>query len=69
MSVRFILQDRDSQSFVNDKDEWVTNIRGARDFRHITEAMEFARTSDRPFLDLVMTFGDVKYDVRFPAKP
>jgi hypothetical protein len=43
---------------------WTPNVKDAMDFRHILLALDFAFTLKALQLDLLVDFGDLRYDVR-----
>jgi hypothetical protein len=64
---RTIIQDRQSRLYFKQPDAWTADIGEATNFERMTAAIEFARQTGRQTLDVLMTFGDPKYDVRISA--
>jgi hypothetical protein len=64
---KIVLQNRDSLLYWKGDDQWTPHLGEAHQFAHIADANAFARKNNLPTLDIVMTFGDPKYDVRLRA--
>jgi hypothetical protein len=62
-----VLQNRESQLYLKKEGEWTALVADAAHFEHIADASAFVLRSKLPILDIVMTFGDPKYDVRLRA--
>jgi hypothetical protein len=62
--MRVILQDRKSLLYLKGVDQWTSSIQEASDFQKIIKAFDFASESKLPSIDVLMCFGDPKYDVR-----
>lgn len=67
MMMRVILQNRQSLLYFKSFDEWTDEIEEARDFRRVVSAFDYLQIFKIPNLDLVMNFGDPKYDVKTPV--
>jgi hypothetical protein len=67
MSLRVILQHRKSLLYLKGLSEWTPNIREAREFKDIVHAIDFAQLARLTELDVLMHFGDSKYDIRLAA--
>jgi hypothetical protein len=67
MIMRIILQDRQSLLYFKGFDEWTDEIEEARDFRQVVSAIDYVQIFQIPNLDVVMNFGDPKFDVRAPV--
>jgi hypothetical protein len=66
-TMRIILQDRESFLYLKQTNEWTPAVEEATDFQHLTAAMDFVRLVRIPGLDVLMYFGDPRYDVRLRA--
>jgi hypothetical protein len=64
---KIVLQNRDSLLYLKSESQWTSLLEEARQFEHIADASAFARKTKLPVLDIVMSFGDPKYDVRLSA--
>jgi len=64
---RIVLQSRESLLYLKGEDEWTSEVAEAAKFEHIADANTFARRSKLTRLDIVMSFGDPRYDVRLRA--
>ena len=62
-----VLQSRESQLYLKGEGQWTPTVQEAVKFNHIADASAFACKSKLALLDIVMTFGDPKYDVRLRA--
>jgi hypothetical protein len=62
-----VLQSRESQLYLKKEGEWTSVVAEAAQFEHVADASAFARHAKLPILDIVMTFGDPRYDVRLRA--
>jgi len=67
MIMRIILQNRESLLYFKSFDEWTEEIEEARDFRQVASAFDYVQIFKIPNLDVVMNFGDPKYDVKTPV--
>jgi hypothetical protein len=66
---RIILQDKGSLLYFQGPDAWIHDINAATNFEQVLAALEFVRRAKLANLDIVMSFGDPKYDVRLTASP
>jgi len=64
---KIVLQNRESLLYLNQDGKWTSNIEEATRFEHVADANSFARKSKLTLLDIVMSFGDPRYDVRMAA--
>lgn len=64
---KIVLQNRLSLLYLKESGEWTPDLSEAVDFTHVMDASSFAHRSEPGNLDIVMTFGDPRYDVRLPA--
>jgi hypothetical protein len=64
---KIVLQNRDSLLYWKGEDQWTPHLDEAHQFAHIADANTFARKAKVAALDIVMSFGDPKYDVRLRA--
>ena len=64
---RIVLQNRESLLYLKGADQWTPNVSEASSFDHVADANNFARRSKLSVLDIVMSFGDPRYDVRLAA--
>ncbi|HEX3798003.1 MAG TPA: hypothetical protein VH413_04815 [Verrucomicrobiae bacterium] len=64
---KIVLQNRESLLYWKGEDQWTPNLDEAQPFAHIADANTYARKTDFAELDIVMSFGDPKYDVRLKA--
>lgn len=62
-----MIQNRDSLLYWKGEGQWTPHVEEAAPFEHIADANAFARKSKIPVLDIVMNFGDPRYDVRLNA--
>jgi hypothetical protein len=62
-----VLQSRESQLYLKGEGQWTPAVEDAAKFDHIADASAFARESKLSILDIVMSFGDPRYDVRLRA--
>lgn len=62
-----VLQNRESQLYLKGEGLWTSTVEEAAQFEHIADASAFARTTKLSILDIVMSFGDPRYDVRLRA--
>ena len=62
-----VLQNRESHLYLKEVGQWTSVVEDAAKFEHIADASAFARHSKLSILDIVMSFGDPKYDVRLRA--
>jgi hypothetical protein len=62
--MRVIVQDRKSLLYVKGVNQWTPSIHEASDFQRIIKAFDFVSESKLPCIDVLMHFGDPKYDVR-----
>ncbi len=68
-TARIILQDRKSRRYFKKLGEWTAEIQEANDFKEVISALEFAHRIGHRELDILMTFGEPRYDVRITATP
>jgi len=66
-TVRMLIQDRESRLYFKKPNDWTADLAEAADFKEIIAAVDAARDTGRQTLDILMSFGDPKYDVRIPA--
>jgi hypothetical protein len=64
MTMRIILQNRQSRLYYKYGSEWTAEIDKATDFHQVVFAIDYARSVLACNLDVLMCFGDPKYDVR-----
>jgi hypothetical protein len=64
---KIVLQNRESLLYLQLDGKWTSDMEGAARFKHVTDASFFAREKKMEVLDIVMSFGDPRYDVRLPA--
>jgi predicted lipid-binding transport protein (Tim44 family) len=64
---KIVLQHRASNLYFKGNDEWTAHVNEAVQFDHIADANAFARRAKLLLHDIVMSFGDPKYDVRLNA--
>jgi hypothetical protein len=62
-----VLQNRESLLYLTEDGKWTDDVARASKFEHVADASSFARRAKIGLLDIVMTFGDPKYDVRLSA--
>ena len=65
--VRTVIQDRESNLYFKMPGEWTAEIGEATDFKQMLVALDSAQQTGRQTLDILMTFGEPKYDVRIAA--
>ncbi len=64
---KIVLQNRDSLLYWKGEGQWTPHVDEAAQFEHIADASTFAQKSKLTVLDIVMNFGDPRYDVRLAA--
>jgi hypothetical protein len=64
---KIVLQNRESLLYLNKEGQWTRHIEHATRFEHVADANAFARNARLTLVDIVMNFGDPRYDVRLPA--
>jgi hypothetical protein len=64
---KIVLQNRDSLLYWKGEGQWTPHVEEAVQFEHIADASAFAQKSKITVLDIVMNFGDPRYDVRLSA--
>jgi len=64
IKLRVVLQDRTSRHYFHSAKQWTPDIQKATDFKQTYLALEFAGLLNQADLDIVLTFGDPKYDFR-----
>jgi hypothetical protein len=64
MIMRIILQNRQSRLYYKCGSEWTAEIDKAMDFHQVVFAIDYARSVLACNLDVLMYFGNPKYDVR-----
>ena len=64
---KIVLQSRDSLLYWKGEGQWTPHVDEAKQFEHIADASAFAQKSKMPTVDIVMNFGDPRYDVRLNA--
>jgi hypothetical protein len=69
LRARVVIQNRDSLLYFGGGDQWTSDINQAVDFERLRHAREMAREIKQINLEILMTFGEPKYDVRFHAWP
>jgi hypothetical protein len=62
-----VLQNRESLLYLKGDGQWTHAVEEATAFEHIADASAFARKAKLSILDIVMSFGDPRYDVRLRA--
>jgi hypothetical protein len=62
--MRIFLQDRQSRLYLKSGSEWTAAMNKAASFRMVVSALDYALAVKAPHLDVLMHFGDPKYDVR-----
>jgi hypothetical protein len=62
-----VLQNRESLLYLTKDGKWTHDVAQATKFEHVADASSFALRSKLSLVDIVMTFGDPKYDVRLRA--
>ena len=65
--VRVVVQDRDSLKFFKGSNEWTPEIDAATDFSQVVNAVDFILKTRLPHIDILMDFGDPRYEVRLKA--
>jgi hypothetical protein len=66
---RIILQQKDSLLYFQGPNTWIHDVNAAYNFGQVLVALEFVRKAKLANLDIVMSFGDPRYDVRLTASP
>ena len=64
---KIVLQNRESLLYLKGEGQWTPHVAEASSFEHVADANAFVRHAKLPVLDIVMTFGDPRYDVRLRA--
>ncbi|MDB6066113.1 MAG: hypothetical protein JWR26_2321 [Pedosphaera sp.] len=67
--MKIILQHRTSRLFLSGRNDWTSDVKDARNFQQIVSAIDFVSAGRLTNLDVLMHFGDPRYDVRLPASP
>ena len=62
-----VLQNRESLLYLTKDGEWTDDVSRATKFDHVADASSFAMSAKLALMDIVMTFGDPRYDVRLRA--
>lgn len=62
-----VLQNRESLLYLTKDGKWTDDVSRATKFDHVADASSFAMRAKLSLMDIVMTFGDPKYDVRLRA--
>jgi hypothetical protein len=62
-----VLRSRASLLYYLAEGQWTSDIKAARDFKKVLTAAEFVHKSKLCQLDVVLHFGDPKYDVALLA--
>jgi hypothetical protein len=62
-----VLQNRESLLYLTKDGKWTDDVAQATKFDHIADASTFAVRANLSLVDIVMSFGDPKYDVRLRA--
>jgi len=68
-TMRVLLQDRQSRLYFGGLEQWTPDIARATNFEQLLSAIEFVRQNKQAHLDILMTFGEPRYDVRIAATP
>ncbi len=68
-TMRVVLQHRQSRLYLSETRAWTPDIAQAANFEQILAAIEFVRQNKHAHLDILMTFGEPRYDVRIAASP
>jgi hypothetical protein len=68
-TMRVILQNRRTRLYFRGSNEWTPDIAQAANFEQVIAALEFVRQSKHAHLDILMSFGEPRYDVRITATP
>jgi hypothetical protein len=67
--MRIILQNRESAFYFKSVSEWTADADRALDFKNLIYAVDFVRMARLTNLDIVLYFGDERYNLRLPASP
>jgi hypothetical protein len=67
--MRIILQNRESAFYFKAVNEWTADAGCALDFKNLIYAVDFVRMARLTNLDVVLYFGDERYNMRLPASP
>jgi hypothetical protein len=62
-----VLRSRVSHLYFLVEGQWTSDIKAARNFQQVLAAAEFVRKTKLGQLDLVLHFGDPKYDITLRA--
>jgi hypothetical protein len=62
--LRVLLQNRNSRLYLKITNEWTPDIKEAEVFRGVVQAIQFASRSRLPSMDVIMYFGNPRYDFR-----
>jgi hypothetical protein len=65
--MQVVIQDRTNQLYYKGEGQWTPEIAEAADFQEVIRAFDFVLVSHLSNLDVLMDFGDPKYDVRISA--
>jgi hypothetical protein len=65
--MRILLQHRISRQYLSARNDWTPDPKNARNFAQIVSAIDFVSAGRLADLDVVMYFGDPRYDIRLPA--
>jgi hypothetical protein len=64
MKMRIIVQDRQSQLYLEGESNWTQDLCKAREFPVITDAITFVHRTKLNKMDVLMHFGDARFDFR-----
>ena len=65
--MRVVIQDRSSRLYLQNQDRWTVELSHAENFQDTRQATLFASKSGLRNLDVLLNFGDPKYDLRLTA--
>lgn len=65
--MRIILQHRKSRLYLEKLGQWTDDVETALDFTHLIAAVDFVQFNQISTIDVLMHFGDPRYDVRLSA--
>jgi hypothetical protein len=65
---RILLQKRELHLYAGKGSTWTPEVKEATQFDSVLEALSFARSVPDPGLDVLMDFGNPKFDIRLKVK-
>ncbi len=69
LRARVVIRKRDSLLYFQGEGRWTSDINKAVDFGRLLLAREMARQIKHEGLEIIMNFGEPKYDLQFEAHP